>query len=352
MFIAFILVLLAIGITAGTLALLRINANNTASKPPTPVAAAPAGASGLVTFSDSQNGQGHSNALKIIINGLKPPASGSQYHAWLVNEQTEQTLPLGTLTAQGQAFTLDFKGDGTNLLGAGDKIEITQEQGDVQLPTTGTLALTGKFPALAFIHIRHLLFSFPSTPGKVGLLVGTRDTARHLNEQALLLRNAANNGNPAAVRCATQSIVNLAEGNQGPHAQALPGVCSQLNITAVGDGFGLLGNGYIALAQGHASLAATQPDTTQNIKTHAGHVEICMDNVKGWVTTIDQDARALLTNPNDMAKVQEIVTLTDHTLNGVDTNGDESIDPVPGEGGAITGYVHGQLMAALPLTPQ
>jgi len=60
----------------------------------------------------------------------------------------------------------------------------------------------------------------------------------------------------------------------------------------------------------------------------------------------------LLTNPNDAGKVREIVTLSDHVLNGVDINGNEIIDPIPGEAGAITGYVHGQLMAALPLTPQ
>jgi hypothetical protein len=80
-------------------------------------------------------------------------------------------------------------------------------------------------------------------------------------------------------------------------------------------------------------------------------VAICLENMRGWISTIDHDALALLNNPTDTAKVQEIVTLANHTLNGVDTNGDESIDPVPGEGGAATAYYHGQLMAALVLAP-
>ncbi len=78
---------------------------------------------------------------------------------------------------------------------------------------------------------------------------------------------------------------------------------------------------------------------------------ICLENVKGWITTIDQDALALLNNPTNTAKVQEIVTLANHALNGVDINGDEKVDPIPGEGGATTAYFHGQLMATLALAP-
>ncbi len=36
-------------------------------------------------------------------------------------------------------------------------------------------------------------------------------------------------------------------------------------------------------------------------------------------------------------------------LNGTDANGDGNIAPVPGEGAAVTGYRHGQLMAIYPL---
>ena len=109
--------------------------------------------------------------------------------------------------------------------------------------------------------------------------------------------------------------------------------------------------GYIANGEAHASLAATQPDTTTTIRVHAGHVAICLQNMNGWISTIDHDARDLLNNPVDATKVQEIVTLANHAFNGFDANGDGSIDPIPGEGGAVTAYYHGQLMAALVLAP-
>src|SRR5947209_11048193 len=99
--------------------------------------------SGTVSFSDSQNGR--TNALKIIINGLNAPTAGSQYDAWLQNTATESALPLGHLTAQsGQTFTLTFSGS-HNLLGQGNKIIVTQEQGNVSLPT-GTVVFSGTFP--------------------------------------------------------------------------------------------------------------------------------------------------------------------------------------------------------------
>ncbi|GAC1393976.1 MAG: hypothetical protein NVS4B11_26750 [Ktedonobacteraceae bacterium] len=343
MFLALILVLLVVVVTGGTLALLRKNTTTNG--------AVATSVSGLLSFSDSTNSQGHTDALKIDVNGLSAPSAGFQYEAWLVNETAEQTLALGTLVAQGQAFSLNFSDQGTNLLGQGNKLEITSEQGNVKLPT-GKILLTGTFPPEAFVHIKHLLFSFPTTPGKIGLLVGLLEQVQQLNTQTVLLKSFVNNGDKASIQCAAQSIVDIAEGAQGPHALPLTSDCTSLGISATGDGFGILGsNGYVSTTAAHASLAATQHDSTQNIKLQAGHVEIATDNIKDWVTTIDQDALALLTNPANTTKVQEMVTLSNQALNGVDTNNDGQVDSVPGEAGTILAYNEGHLMASLPLVP-
>jgi hypothetical protein len=180
--------------------------------------------------------------------------------------------------------------------------------------------------------------------------VGLLDQAQQLSAQALILKNASDGRNTVAIQCAAQSIIDIAEGSQGAAPTPLPSACAPLNITQTGDGFGLLGtNGYISTAAAHASLAATQSDSTNNIRIHAGHVRIAMDDLRQWVGTVDSDAHSLLVDPNNPTRVQEIVTLSDHALNGVDLNNDEHVDPVPGEAGAITAYIHGQLMALLPL---
>jgi hypothetical protein len=301
-----------------------------------------------VSFVDSPNGAGHTDSLSITVNGLATPSSGSNYYAWIVNDVSEQITPLGQLTANGQQFTLNFVGHGTNLLGLGNKLEISLEQGKPSAPTN--VVLTGTFPPKAFVHIKHILFQFPITPNHIGLLVGVLGQTQQLNDQAALLQNAVAGHNTIATQCIAQSMIDIIEGQQGQHYQPLGPQCAAENINIAGDGFGLLGsNGYLSLAGAHASLAATQTDSTDSIKIHAKHVEICLANIQGWVTTVDQDAINLLAHPDHTSKVQEMVTLSDHAYHGVATNGNEQPQPITGSGGAITAYIHGQLMAGLIL---
>jgi len=339
--IALIGILILVIVAGGTVGLITLLRNNH-----TPAVVTSHG-TGQVTFFDSQNNIGHTDALKIQISGLQAPPAGSQYDAWLINDTTsEQVTPLGTLVGKNGQFSLNFPGNGQggqpgiNLLGAGNKLEITQEQGNVTLPA-GKIILAGTFPPQAFVHIKHLLFSFPTTPNKIGLLVGVLNQTQLLNSQAVLLQSFVANKNQSAIGCAAQSIVDIIDGTQGPHFQPLPAECANASITAIGDGFGLLGtNAYIQTASTHAALAANQSDSTANIRLFAGHVETAMNDINGWVTTIEQDALNLLSNPGNTAKVQEIVTLSNNALHD---------DPASGKTGATTAYLQGQMMATLPL---
>ena len=342
-----IMILLIVGSTIGIALLLKGNNTSTAS-----------GATGLVTFFDGQNGsQGHTGAINIVIHGLNAPPAGSAYAAWLINEQSEQVTLLGTLTGTKQTFSLSYIGEGnngqgsTNLLNSGEKFEITLEQGTVKLPT-GKVILVGQFPPQAFAHIQHLLVSFPATPGKIGFLVGTLEQTHLLNIQADVLQGLTPGHNSVAIQCAAQSIIDVIQGLHGPDYRPLAGSCAAQNITATGDGFGLLiKGGYLDDATEHATFAITQPDATNAMRLHAGLMAIALSNIRGWVTTIEQDALQLLKNPTDSTKIQEIATLADDAYHGVDANGDGQIDPVAGEAGALTAYLQGQLMATLSLVP-
>ncbi len=314
------------------------------------------GLTGQVIYFDSQNGPpGRTNALTIVANGLDAPPAGFQYAAWLINDQNEETIPLGTLMTKQQSFVLTYTSRsgngqaGTNLLAAGDKLEITLEQGVIKLPA-GKEILIGKFPFMAFAHIQHLLVGFPQTPGKIGFLVGVLQQTHMLNIQADVLQSLMASKNTIALGCVAQSIINIIEGKQGQHYRPLAATCALQNVTVTGDGFGLLGNnGYLADAAEHATYAITQPDATNAMRLHAKMLAIAVSNIKGWVTIVDQDALTLRENPADLTKVQEIATLADKAYHGVDINGDGQIDPVVGEAGAITAYQQGQLMATLTL---
>jgi hypothetical protein len=353
-FIATVLLLLIIAVSAGAFALFKnkgatgTGQGTTTSRQGTnntkPVVA---NTIGTAFFSDSDHVIGKTDVVTITASGLGTPPSGSHYDAWLLNVATEQIFPLGQLSLQGQSFTIKGSLNGQNLLGLGDKLEVTQEQGNVSVPT-GKVLLTATFPPLAFVHIRHLLLSFPNTPGHIGLLVGLRQQAQLLNTQALQL----NNSNAQITQCIAQSMLDILEGSNGQHARPLSQSCIDNNVSQAGDGYGLLGsNGYIQTAATHASLASHQSDSTEPIKIHAGHVQICLANIKDWTTAMDQNLQVIVNNPHQPHKIQDVITFADHTYNGVDTNNDESVDPVPGEGAAITAYTHGQFMAQLSLNP-
>ncbi len=351
--IALILLVIA-GVTIG--ASLIVKNNNAVTNLPTTTAGNASGgslaanANGTVSFIDQPGGTGHSDALKLAINGLQAPPSGSRYDAWLVNTANNQSIALGTLLAQGQTYTLDYSGDNTNLLGEGNQVEITLEEGSANSPA-GTVLLTGAFPTHAFVYIRHLLVSFSGTPHNTGLLVGLYNQAQALNSVAQQLPGFAARGNTSAIQCLAQGMLDIIEGKTGAHYSPLAAACSGVHITNAGDGYGLLGNnGYVSVASSQLSLAAAQSDATVNIQVHRRHIGYALDDMHGWLTTLDQDTLHLLENPGATSGIPAIVTLADHDLHGVDLNHDGSIDYVPGEAGATIAYVHGQYMAGLVLS--
>jgi hypothetical protein len=349
---AIVLVVL-LGLVGGTLAVLNGYPARLFNHP-----VAGNSAHATASFLDSSGPPGHTDEVRLDVTGLAAAPSGSEYDAWLIPAQGEHSIPLGTLTPQGRNFVLTYPGSGeptgTNLLGAGDGLEITLESGTVQQPV-GTVVLKGRFPPQAFAHMQHLLFAWPATPNHVGFLVGLLDQTQRLYDQGVRLRDDVQSHNTVAIQCRAQGIVDIIEGSQGPNYQRLATACASANITETGDSFGLLKNGsndgYLLGAAEHAGYAAQAPDATRLIKMHAGHVQTCVTNVKGWAQTIDQDAVNLIKNPGDLSHVDEIVSLSDHALNGTNLDADETIDPVPGEGGAKTAYEHGQFLAALTLNP-
>ena len=308
-------------------------------------------ASGQVTFFANQNDPGgQTNSLHIDIQHLQAPPAGYDYEAWIINDQTEAVIGLGRLAGKNQTWSLTYSATSGNLLEAGDKLEITQEQGVVNAPA-GKVLLVGTFPVLAFRHIQHLLVGYPETPGKIGLLIGVLQQTYLLDTQAAVLQSVSTSRDTVAIECVTQSMLDIIDGIHGAHYQPLAATCAQRNVTVIGDGFGLLGKGhFVDGAEKHASLALSQKDATGVMHRHAALMDAALTNVTGWLTTVEQDVLHLQEHPSDLSSLQEITTLADDAYHGVDVNGDGQIDPVIGEAGALTAYQQGQLMATLSLT--
>jgi hypothetical protein len=313
----------------------------------------------LATFSEANDGRtGLTNALQITAEHLPGPAAGTEYDAWLIDTESENVLPLGALTRDGDKYTVQFAGT-VNLVAAGNILEITQEKPGVSVPV-GTVIARGAWPDKALVHLRHVLTAFPSTPGKTALIAGVVTQSKLLDDHAKALQTAAGH-DQAAMLCETQAMLNLLEGQQGPEYHALTSACAARVAAGQGDGYGLLGpaqasgteanGGYLPGALSHTSLATTVPDASTETKTHAQLVEAALGNIQTWDTILQRDLIGLQKAPSDTTKVAEIVTLAGDAYTGVDANKNGTIEPVEGEGGAVTAYQQAQLMATLTLSP-
>lgn len=321
------------------------------------VAIAGLGDAAGVRFFDHVTGDGLTDEMSTCLKGLPMPADGYQYYGWLIDTHSEHVTALGPLAQKDGGWSLDYSTGsshgGVDLLGLGDKVAITPERGPLQAPADPPV-IVAQFPSDSFVHIKHLLVAFETTPAHQGLLVGLQQQAQALDLQAHVLQGYIQRGGfPKSLHCTAQNVVNILEGSSGPNYRSLGPDCGAGGIVEVDDGFGLLGtNGYLAGVADHAALAATAPHATQHIKIHGHDVVTAVGNMQTWAQTVHQDALSVLLQDNhDLGNAAQIATLATYIISGTDTNGDGSVDDVPGEAGLFNAYTHGQLMAFLPFGP-
>jgi hypothetical protein len=297
--------------------------------------------------------------VTLAVTGLPAPAAGTQYEAWLVGAGGEQRRSLGVLqldaNGAGRLELLDH--DGQNLLAQYDSLEITAEPNPDPNPLpNGPAVFSNTLPAQALVHVRHLLVAFPGAPNQTALARGLLDQVTILNQYAQTISAAQQAGDLARMRRDAEGVVNLIEGREGANYKDHDG---DGVVTDPGDGFGLLLNGknlgYIEGTLEHARLAMQQPDATPNILLHGGHVITSTQNLADWAVQIRDRSLRIATAPSVQAASEDapqVATLADRLLNGQDLNGNEIIDPLPGEAGAKTAYQHAEYMADIQVRPR
>ncbi|HEY3061980.1 MAG TPA: hypothetical protein VGL99_23635 [Chloroflexota bacterium] len=293
------------------------------------------------------------DSLLISAEDLPNLPNGQVYAAWLSGRS--DNLFLGTLApGQGGAQVLNFAAtDHANLLGVFDRLTVSRVAPTQTGQPASDAVLAGSLPEKALVHVRHVLVGIPATPNGVGYVIGLREQTEELLRHAQFLKEAQDESNFASEKLHAEHLVNLIEGANGEHYGDLNG---NGKVDNPGDGFGVLQNGpqdgYIKGMNDHAQLAATAPDATDEIKLHAGHVQITGDNTRTRTSEIRDRALSLLkarTLADTRSDVQKVLALAQQTIAGLDLNGDELIAPVPGEGGVGVAYQHAQLMAGILL---
>ena len=299
-----------------------------------------------------QDGTARVDEVTVTALGLPLPPAGQQYEAWLLGQASESRRSLGTLSlddaGQGKLTFVDEQG--RNLLERYDSLEITLEPLPDSNPNpSDSIAYHVSLPADALSHVMHLLVAFPATPANNGLVDGLLKQSSLLNDLARDMLSANQNGDNAAVRRDAESMLNLMVGGQSPDHRDWD---NDGSILDPGDGFGLLLNGdspgYIEGSFDHASYAASAADATQNMIVHGEHVKTCAQNLEQWAPTLRDLLKQIVQaqpGPELEPLIRQAAALANEMLEGTDLDGNEQIEPIPGEGGARTAYQHAYYMA-------
>ncbi|HCK66104.1 MAG TPA: hypothetical protein DHW49_07540 [Anaerolineae bacterium] len=296
----------------------------------------------------------------ITFNGLPVLEAGTHYDVWALGQGGESRRNLGTLemTSDTSGELIYIASDQNNILSLFDQIEVTIEPSNDPNPneSSGDVIASSVFPPLALIHVRHVLVSYGGAPQGNALIQGLYWTADEIDNSVIALEEAFRNNDEAEMRKNIEEVINQLVGSS--NANQYRDWDGDGTIDDPSDGFGLLENvneensGYIPTARSHAFFAAEASDATETIKIHSQHTIIAIDNMEGWseqLLDLALELQEMPFGPEMESTIIEMRILSEQILFGVDTNGNELIEPIIGEGGGDTAYEHAYYMAEMPM---
>jgi len=310
---------------------------------------------GLLRF---QDGAATADQITLTTFGMALPPEGNQYQAWLVRDDGEQRVSIGIIQFDPEnKSTLTFVDpEGKNLIGLYHSLEITVEPNPDNSPNpSNSIAFSAALPEEGFMHVRHLLSSYYDTPNEIGFIIGLDATTKLVSDSANEMLTAFEAGDRADVLTQAETMLNVIVGTQSSDHKDWN---SDGIISDPSDRFGLLLNGdnegYIQGAFTHANLSLTSEDATEGMLIHGAHVKIAVSNIGEWTPQLHDLLIAILAAPADSdveSLVRQAVSFSNQIRNGIDINGNENIEPIPGEGGALTAYQHAYYMADITIFP-
>lgn len=304
-----------------------------------------------------QDGSAEADQVTFSSENLPKPPEGNQYEAWLINDDGESLLGIGVIefSSDNQASLTFVDPEGRNLIKFYHGLQVTLEPSPDNSPNpSNDIAFLTTIPTGGYMHVRHLLSAFSSTPNETPFIRGLKTDSGLLNELSQSMFTSFESGDEAKVRIQAEQMLNLIVGILSDDHKDWNG---NGVVDDPGDGFGLLLNGtnsgYIQGTISHANLSMSSADATENMLIHGEHVVISAENVSTWTPQLRDQLIAVIEAPSladAESAIRQAVVLANQIENGVDINGNENIEPIPGEGGAITAYNHSYYMADILLT--
>src|SRR5262249_28808782 len=147
-----------------------------------------------------------------------------------------------------------------------------------------------------------------------------------------------------------EHMLNILEGKGGPDYGDFD---KDGKVVDPGDSFGIVK--YADQVGAQAAAASAAPDVSDNIKTHAAELEALAVNLRAEANQeipLRLKAHKATAAADKVSLTGQALVLARLLLNGQDKNGNGAIEPLAGEGGALTTYYYAQYLAALGAVPE
>ena len=193
----------------------------------------------------------------------------------------------------------------------------------------GPAVYSDVIPAGAFLHMGHLLSSWPANPSSKGIVVGLREQVGVARDHAVLADISTTLAN---VQSHAHHVVNIIEGSAGANYVAAFG--------DPGDGNGVLN--YASDAITHATLAKNEAPDNTTVVAGADGVIATANNVITWATAARDNALTAIAQttlgPVATFAIDNAVSNLTAALQGRDGDGDGTVESIANEGGAWQAY--------------
>ncbi len=300
---------------------------------------------GLLTVSDDQV---HSDKVTLALTGVTPPPDGSVYEAWLEGEG-QSPFSLGKLTLSGDAINYSFTDpEGRNLLGLFNRAFISVEPaGDSDPAPSGVNAFEGELSPAVLEPVRLAVVAAPDTPDGDSYGLNALNQVLKIEPEVGFQKDYSIAQNDlAALKIQAEGILNTLEGQSAPNFGDRDGSGDVYNP---GDGFGLLGAGYLPAMVNQAIAAGQIQGASPETVLQAQQAQVAAENAIRLAEQI-RDLELQILQAADTAAaadlVNQVVALTQALT---DADGVDLANPA--QGGVRTAYTLGQLMGSIDLFP-
>ncbi len=281
------------------------------------------------------------DTVNLSARGLAQPPQGQMYTAWLVNDQTGDSLALGQLLVDpfGDGVLVKTDDQGRLLPTFFNTVIITTETSIGSAPSDA-VRYRGTNPPELLSSLASILVADPEGLNGGSLLDGALTEAGFASQHAGLAARASNVG---GMQTHAEHTINILNGTE-----------TDYNGNGRGENPGRKVGLYFFVERIETQLTAiaNAPTASRELQVNIETVRVCTQNVRDWADQVQSLEQELLAADSIEAVADQAALSTqlmDAIINGLDANDNGTIEPFEGECGLAQISLYGLQIANMPL---